>query len=99
MGMMDQAKMLMRAKKVQGDLKKTEIEAVGAEGKITVVFNGELKLRELSIDESFLEPSKKNELEQVLKETLSQGMSKAQAVAAEKTRAVMKDMGVNLPGM
>lgn len=98
-GMFDQAKMLMKAKKVQDELKKTEIEAKGADGKVTVVFTGELKLQELSIDESMLEPDGKDYLERTLKETIGQAMQKAQAVAAEKTREVMKDLGVNLPGL
>lgn len=98
-GMFDQAKMLMKAKKVQDELKKTEIEAKGADGKVTVVFTGELKLQELSIDESMLEPDNKDYLERALKETIGQAMQKAQAVAAEKTREVMKDLGVNLPGL
>ena len=98
-GMFDQAKMLMKAKKIQGELKKTEIEAKGEDGKITVVFNGELKLQTLEIDESLLSPDQKHHLERVLKDTIGQAMAKAQAVAAEKTREVMKDLGVNLPGM
>lgn len=98
-GVFDQAKMLLKARKVQSDLKKTEIEASGADGKVVVVFTGELKLHELTIDESLLSPEHKAELEKVLKETLAQGMSRAQAVAAEKTKEVMKEMGMNIPGL
>ncbi|MEK7184076.1 MAG: YbaB/EbfC family nucleoid-associated protein [Patescibacteria group bacterium] len=98
-GMFDQAKMLMKAKKVQDELKKTEIEAQGADGKVVVVFTGELKLQSLEIDASLLEADGKDFLERVLKETIGQAMQKAQAVAAEKTREVMKDLGVNLPGL
>lgn len=97
--MFNQAKMLLKAKKVQGELKKTEIEAAGADGKVRVVFNGELKLVDLAINEELLDPSRRAELERVLKDTFTQGMQKAQSVAAEKTREVMKDLGVNLPGM
>ena len=97
--MFDQAKMLMKAKKVQDELKKTEIEAQGADGKVVVVFTGELKLQSLEIDASLLEADGKDFLERVLKETIGQAMQKAQAVAAEKTREVMKDLGVNLPGL
>ncbi len=97
--MFDQAKMLMKARQVQSDLKKTEIEATGADGKVTVVFTGELKLQSIAIDESLLEPGQKAHLERLLKDTIGQAMQKAQAVAAEKTREVMKDLGVNLPGL
>ena len=92
MGMMDQAKMLMRAKKVQGELKKTEIEAVGAEGKVVVVFNGELKLQKLTIDDELLSPDRKGEHERVLHDAITQAMSKAQADAAEDTRDVVRDL-------
>lgn len=95
----DQAKMLFKAKKIQSQLKKTEIEANGAEGKITIVFNGELKLINIKIDESLLSPDRKGELERLLKETFVQGMAKAQAVAAEQSREVMKEMGINIPGL
>ncbi len=97
--MLNQAKMIMRAKKVQGELKKTEIEASGADGKVKVVFNGELKLVDISIDEELLDTNRRGELERVLKDVFTQGMQKAQAIAAEKTREVMKDLGVNLPGL
>lgn len=97
--MFDQAKMLMKAKKIQDELKKTEIEAKGADGKVTVVFTGELKLLSLDIDESLLSADQKHQLERILKETIGQAMAKAQGVAAEKTREVMKDLGVNLPGL
>lgn len=97
--MLNQAKMIMRAKKVQGELKKTEIEAAGADGKVKVVFNGELKLVDISIDEELLDANRRGELERVLKDVFTQGMQKAQAIAAEKTREVMKDLGVNLPGL
>lgn len=97
--MMDQAKMLMKARKVQSDLKKTEIEAAGADGKIVAVFNGELKLQSITVDESLLSPDNKDALERDLKDTITQGLQKAQSVAAEKTKEVMKDLGVNIPGM
>ncbi len=97
--MFDQAKALLKAKKVQSDLKKTEIEAEADGGKIRVVYTGELKLVALSIDESYLDPARKEELERLLKQVLGQGMQQAQQVAAEKTREVMKEMGVNIPGL
>lgn len=98
-GMFDQAKMMLKAKKVQSDLKKTEIEASGGNGLITVVFTGDMKLKSLDIDESLLEPGEKATLERLLRETIVEAMNQAQQVAAEKTREVMKEMGVNIPGL
>lgn len=96
-GMFDQAKAMLRAKKAQDELKKTEIEAAG--NGVKVVFTGDLKLAQIEVDEAFLSPDRKAELERNLKDTITQGMQQAQQVAAEKTREVMKELGVNIPGL
>lgn len=100
---MKQAKELFdlqkKAKAMQKELRDTEIEAVSNDQKITVVFNGELKLVELKIDESYLSDHSMKDLERTLTTTITEAMSKAQNVAAEKTREIMKDMNINLPGM
>lgn len=98
-GMFDQAKALMKARAVQNELKKTEIEASGADGAVTVVFTGDLKLQTIEIGEAMLEPGQKEYLERTLKDVITQAMQQAQQVAADKTRAVMKELGVNIPGL
>lgn len=97
--MFDQAKALLKARQVQNELKKTEIEASGGEGKVVVVFNGELKLQKLEIAEELLTPDRKLELERLIKDTVTQAMQRAQQVAADRTREVMKELGVNIPGL
>ncbi|MBI2590040.1 YbaB/EbfC family nucleoid-associated protein [Candidatus Berkelbacteria bacterium] len=98
-GMFDQAKALLKARKAQQELKKTEIEASGGEGKVLLVFTGDLKLKSITLDESLLAPERKAELERLLKDTFTQGMQETQQVAADKTRGVMRDLGMNIPGM
>ena len=88
-----------KAKGVQKELRDTEIEAVSNDGKITVVFNGELKLVSLAIDESYLNDHTMKDLERTLSVTISESMTKAQQVAADKTRDIMKEMNINLPGL
>ncbi len=88
-----------KAKAMQKELRDTEIEAVSSDGKITAVFNAEMKLVTLSIDENYLDGKSMKDLEGALKTTISESMSKAQAVAAERTREIMKDMNINIPGM
>jgi DNA-binding protein YbaB len=103
MDKMKQMKQLMdmqkKAKSAQKELRDTEIEAVSPDGGVTVVFNGELKLVELNIKDDYVTDKSTHELEQVLKTTISEAMSKAQQVAAEKTRDIMKDLNINIPGM
>jgi len=101
--MFDKAKELYqlqkKAKEVQKQLRNTEIEAKSADGLISVVFSADQKMKELKIDPSLLSAEKKNELEEKLVRVISEGMSRVQAVAAEKTKGLMSEMGINLPGM
>jgi DNA-binding YbaB/EbfC family protein len=87
--------LVKKAKAVQKELKETEIEAKSTDGTILAVFNGEQRLVKLEIDESWLEPDRKIELEKALVNVIGQAISKAQAVAAEQMKAVMGDL--NLP--
>ncbi|MFA6423199.1 MAG: YbaB/EbfC family nucleoid-associated protein [Patescibacteria group bacterium] len=99
--MLDKAKDLYKLQKearaVQKELKDTEIEATGADGEVMVVFNGEIHLVDINIGEGMLHPDKKRELETVLKKTISEAISRAQAVAAEKAKSLMG--GFKFPGM
>ncbi|MBI2263509.1 YbaB/EbfC family nucleoid-associated protein [Candidatus Berkelbacteria bacterium] len=86
-----------KAKQVQKELKDLEVEAK-AEG-VVVVFDGEQHLNRLEIDETMLSPEKKRDLEEALKKTISEAISRVQALAAERSKEIMKDMGLNIPGM
>ncbi len=86
-----------KAKAIQKELKDIEVEASSNDGWVTVVFNGEQHLTEIQISEDALRPENKRELEKDLKNSISQAISRAQAVAAEK----MKDVagGLGIPGL
>jgi len=97
--MFDQAKMFWKARQVQKELKNTEIEAKSNDGMVSVVVNGELHLKQVTLDESALKSENKKALEKAIQTTISEAMSRAQAVAAEKTKAAMKDLNLNIPGL
>lgn len=101
--MLDKMKQLYQlqkqAREIQKELKDTEIEARSADGAVSVVFNGEMHIVDVRITEAMLAPDKKRELEQTLVKVVGEAVSKAQGLAAEKTKDVMKSMGVNIPGM
>ncbi len=98
--MLDKAKQLYqlqkKAREVQKELKETEIEAAGSG--VKVIFNGAQHLISISVDQSLAAQGRKSELEQALKNVISEAMSRAQAVAADKTKGVMKELGMNIPG-
>jgi DNA-binding YbaB/EbfC family protein len=101
--MLDKMKQLYqlqkKAKEIQKELRDTEIEAKSSNGLVTVVYNGEQKLVSINIASSLLTPERKQELEQTIVRVVSEAQSRAQAIAAEKTKDVMKDMGMNIPGL
>lgn len=99
--MFDKAKQLYslqkKARAIQKELKETEIEAKAADGQVTVVINGEMHIQQVEIAESILSPDKKNDLEKALQQAFSEAMSRAQAIASEKMKAIAGDL--NIPGM
>ena len=88
-----------KAKEIQRELKDTEIEAKSSGGEVTVVYNGEQRLVNLAIAESMLQVEKKKELQDMIVRLCSEAHSKAQGLAADRTKDVMKEMGLNIPGM
>ncbi|MFA5158641.1 MAG: YbaB/EbfC family nucleoid-associated protein [Patescibacteria group bacterium] len=93
----DLYKLQKQAREIQKELKDTEIEAKSNDGWVTVVFNGEQHLTEVSLDADALKPENKKELEKQILNTVSQAISRSQALAAEKMKDVMGGMGI--PGM
>ena len=86
-----------KARAIQKELKKTEIEAKSNDGWVRVVLNGEQHLTEIEIDEEALKPENKRELEKDLKNAVSQAISQAQIYAADKMKEIAGNF--NIPGM
>ena len=99
--MLDKAKQLWdlqkKARAIQKELKETEVEAKAANGMITEVFNGEQHVQSIEIDESLLKPEHKRDLEKALQQAIAESLSRVQAIAAEKMKAIAGDL--NIPGM
>ena len=101
--MLDKAKQLYqlqkKAKQVQRDLKNTEVEAKSTDGLVTVVLSADQKIKSIEISDELMIVEKKRELQDKIVRVVSEGLSRAQGVAAEKTKGLMGDMGMNIPGM
>lgn len=99
--MFDKAKQLYdlqkKARAIQKELKDTEIEARVADGQVAVRFNGEQHVLGVEIDESFVAEGKKRELEKALQQAIAEAISKSQALAAEKMKAIAGNL--NIPGL
>jgi DNA-binding YbaB/EbfC family protein len=86
--MLDKAKMLLKLKQVQKELKKIEVEAVAGDGAVRIVVNGEQKVVKVELDSQKLEANNKALLENWISSSLNQALSKAQAEAAKKMQSV-----------
>ena len=88
-----------QAREMQKALRDTEIEAQGRRGWVTVVVNGELHVESVTLAEEALAAAHKRDLERELEETFREALQKAQAIAAEKSKEMMKAMNIDLPGL
>lgn len=86
-----------KARKLQKELKDTEIEAKSSDGWVTVVFNGEQHMTEIHIEDEAFASENKRELEKDIKNTVSQAIARAQVYAAEKMKEITG--GLNIPGL
>ena len=91
--MFDKVKDLYQLKKqataLQKELGQTIIEATSPDDMIKVEISADMKIKSISIDQSYLVADRKEQLEFQLKNVLASAMAQAQQVAANK----MKEMG------
>ena len=93
----DMISLQRQAKQIQNELHDTLIEAEELEGRVRVVFNGEQKVEEVTIDESLLTVGEKRNLEISLKNAIASAIARSQQIAADKMKAIAGKLG--LPGM
>jgi len=91
MSRFDQAKMLMKVKKIQKELEKQLIVIEKGEGSVRVEINGEQKLKKIHIDKEAV-----NDIEQLelwLEEAVREAINTSQKIASEKMQPMMGALG------
>jgi nucleoid-associated protein EbfC len=91
--MFDQAKMLMKAKKLQKELANEIIEVEAGDGAVTVQINGEQKIKKITIDPDYVDTDDIGELEKWLETAVKEAIGRSQQVAAEKMKPLLGNMG------
>jgi len=86
-----------QAKSMQSELEKESITASAAGGKVTMTMNGNLQMTGIAIDDELLDVSKKEKLQDAIKDAHKDAIKQMQRVMAMK----MKEMGglPNIPGL
>jgi len=93
MSRFDQAKMLMKIKKVQKELQKQVITIERGDGAVKVEITAEQKLKHISIDPESIDLEDIGVLERWLEEAIKEALTESQKIAAEKMQPFMGALG------
>jgi DNA-binding YbaB/EbfC family protein len=93
MSKMDQAKMVMKMRKVQKELQKEIVRVEAGDGAVAVEINGEMKIKKVHIDPEFVDIDDIAQLERWVEDAVKEAVSQSQKLAAEKMAPMMGSLG------
>ena len=93
MSRFDQAKMLMRVKKIQAELKKHVITVEQGDGAVRVEITGEQKIKKIHIDPQYVDLEDIGQLERWIEDAVKEAIADSQKLAAEKMQPMMGALG------
>ncbi|MCA9333764.1 YbaB/EbfC family nucleoid-associated protein [Candidatus Saccharibacteria bacterium] len=93
MSKFDQAKMLLKVKKLQKELQKMIIEVEKGDGAVRVEITGEQKIKKIHIDPEAVDLDDIGHLERLIEDAVKDAIQQSQKVAAEKMQPMMGALG------
>ena len=93
MSRFDQAKMLMKVKKLQKELQKMVLVAEAGDGAVQVEITGEQKIKKIHIDPEYVDLDDIGQLERWIEDAVKEAIQESQKVAAEKMQPMMGALG------
>lgn len=93
MGRFDQAKMLLKVKKIQKELQKQVITIEQGDGAVKVEITGEQKIKKIHINPEYVDLDDIGQLERWIEEAVKEAIQESQKVAAEKMKPMMGALG------
>jgi DNA-binding YbaB/EbfC family protein len=93
MSKFDQAKLVMKARKLQKELQKEIITIETGEGAVKVEISGEQKIKKITIDPEAIDLDDIGQLEGWMEEAVKEAISRSQKLAAEKMQPMMGALG------
>lgn len=93
MNKFDQAKMLMKVKKMQKELQKQVITVSAGDEAVTVEITGEQKIKRIHIDPERIDLDDIRTTEKYVEEAVKQAIAQSQKIAAEKMQPMMGMLG------
>ncbi len=93
MNKFDQAKLLLKARKLQKELQKEIISVEAGEGAVKVEITGEQKIKKIHIDPEYVDLEDIGQLENWVEEAVKDAIAQSQKLAAEKMQPMMSALG------
>lgn len=93
MSRLDQAKMLMKVRKLQKELQKQIITVESGDGAVKVEINGEQKIKKIHIDPDYVDLDDIGQLERWVEDAIKDAIQQSQKIAAEKMQPMMGALG------
>jgi len=93
MSRFDQAKMLLKVKKLQKELQHEVITVEAGDGAVKVEITGDQKLKKVHINPDYVDLDDIGQLERWVEDAVKQAIQESQRVAAEKMQPMMGMLG------
>ncbi len=93
MSRFDQAKMLMKVKKLQKELQKMTITIEKGDGAVSVEISGDQKIKKINIDPQYVDLDDIGVLERWVEDAVKDAIQQSQKIAAEKMQPMMGALG------
>jgi len=93
MSKFEQAKMLLKVRKLQKELQKEVITIEAGDGAVQVEITGEQKIKKIHIDPDFVDLDDIGQLERWVEDAVKEAIQASQKLAAEKMRPMMGQLG------
>ena len=93
MSRFDQAKLVMKARKLQKELQNEIISVEAGDGAVKVDISGEQKIKKITIDPESVDLDDIGQLEMWIEEAVKEAINQSQKLAAEKMQPLMGSLG------
>lgn len=93
MSKFDQAKMLMKVRKIQKELQHQIITVEKGDGAVKVEITGEQKIKKIHIDPEYVDLDDIEQTERWVEDAVKEAISESQRIAAEKMQPMMGALG------
>lgn len=93
MSKIDQAKMMMKVKKIQKELEKEVIRIEKGDGAVAVEITGEQKIKKIHLDPEAIDLEDIGQTERLIEDAVKGAIQESQKLAAEKMQPMMGALG------